>query len=338
MAPRRVLFLCSRNRLRSPTAEQVFGAWPDLEVDSAGLADDAEVPLSTEHGRPAIRLRRVLRTSPTRVLSDRDLAAVTRILATDPIAHVMVAARVEAAGLDPWRLGAEMWGYAQSRELTALCMAGANLVPVGADPAACRAFAERARRQGRRCSSIVGDASAVLDMWGRLAPVWDRPRDVREEQPLMVLDEEPRIPPDPDVRRVRPDELDLLLPAAIAMYTEEIGFSPAAADGGALYRARVAELIAAGRAFARFEGGRVVFKAEVGAVSRAACQVQGVWTAPDLRGRGLGTAGTAAVALAARRTLAPLVSLYVNEHNIVAQRAYTRIGFRRIGTFASVLF
>lgn len=48
MAPRRVLFLCSRNRLRSPTAEQVFGGRPDLEVDSAGLADDAEVVLSTE--------------------------------------------------------------------------------------------------------------------------------------------------------------------------------------------------------------------------------------------------------------------------------------------------
>jgi len=46
MTPRRVLFLCSRNRLRSPTAEQVFSPWPGLEVDSAGLADDAETPLS----------------------------------------------------------------------------------------------------------------------------------------------------------------------------------------------------------------------------------------------------------------------------------------------------
>ncbi len=45
---RRVLFLCSRNRLRSPTAEQVFGTWPELEVDSAGLADDAEVVLTHE--------------------------------------------------------------------------------------------------------------------------------------------------------------------------------------------------------------------------------------------------------------------------------------------------
>jgi predicted protein tyrosine phosphatase len=48
MTVRRVLFVCSRNRLRSPTAEQVFGAWPSLEVDSAGLAEDAEVTLTTE--------------------------------------------------------------------------------------------------------------------------------------------------------------------------------------------------------------------------------------------------------------------------------------------------
>lgn len=46
--PRRVLFLCSRHRLRSPTAEQVFSGWPGLEVDSAGLADDADTLISAE--------------------------------------------------------------------------------------------------------------------------------------------------------------------------------------------------------------------------------------------------------------------------------------------------
>lgn len=42
------LFICSRNRLRSPTAEQVFARWPNVETDSAGLADDAVVVLSSE--------------------------------------------------------------------------------------------------------------------------------------------------------------------------------------------------------------------------------------------------------------------------------------------------
>jgi len=45
---KRVLFLCSRNRLRSPTAEQVFARRPDLEVDSAGLNHDAEQPLTPD--------------------------------------------------------------------------------------------------------------------------------------------------------------------------------------------------------------------------------------------------------------------------------------------------
>lgn len=44
----RILFICSRNRLRSPTAEAVFATWPGVETDSAGVAPDAETPVSTE--------------------------------------------------------------------------------------------------------------------------------------------------------------------------------------------------------------------------------------------------------------------------------------------------
>lgn len=45
---KRVLFLCSRNRLRSPTAERVFSSVSDIETDSAGLAPDADCPLSAD--------------------------------------------------------------------------------------------------------------------------------------------------------------------------------------------------------------------------------------------------------------------------------------------------
>lgn len=47
----RVLFICAKNRLRSPTAEHVFAAYPGIETDSAGVNHDAEVPVSTEHLR-----------------------------------------------------------------------------------------------------------------------------------------------------------------------------------------------------------------------------------------------------------------------------------------------
>ena len=43
-----VLFVCSQNKLRSPTAEQVFADWPGIETSSAGTNNDAENPLSSE--------------------------------------------------------------------------------------------------------------------------------------------------------------------------------------------------------------------------------------------------------------------------------------------------
>ena len=46
--PLRVLFVCGQNRLRSPTAEQVFAEWPNIEVSSAGLKHDADNPVTPE--------------------------------------------------------------------------------------------------------------------------------------------------------------------------------------------------------------------------------------------------------------------------------------------------
>ncbi|MBO9378036.1 phosphotyrosine protein phosphatase [Sphingomonas histidinilytica] len=45
---KRFLFVCSQNRLRSPTAEQVFSTRKDIEVASAGTNNDAENPLTNE--------------------------------------------------------------------------------------------------------------------------------------------------------------------------------------------------------------------------------------------------------------------------------------------------
>jgi predicted GNAT family acetyltransferase len=279
-----------------------------------------------------------LRTASLRVLDDRDLDTVLALLAQDTVANVFVQSRVEAVGLQPWRLGAEMWGHHHEGTLTGLCYAGANLVPVIGDDAALRGFAERARRQGRRCSSIVGAEKLVARLWRLLEPAWGPARDVRPCQPLMVADQEPPVPVDPGVRRVSPDEIDLLLPASIAMFTEEVGVSPVAGDGGSLYRARVSELVHSGRSFARIEDGRVIFKAEVGAVTAAACQIQGVWVDPMLRGQGLSVAGMAAVVHECLASVAPAVSLYVNDFNEPARRAYERVGFRDVDTFMSVLF
>ena len=286
---------------------------------------------------------RVLRTkawrsSSLRLLNDRDRDDVLDLCDRDPVVNVFVSSRVHEAGLDPVRLGGQMWGYVPGGKLVSACYAGANLVPVSASPAAVTAFASRARLQGRRCSSIVGPAEAVGPFWDLLRPYWGQPREVRDRQPVMAISGPPTVPADPLVRRVRQHELDVLLPASVAMFTEEVGVSPLGPDGGAAYRARVAELISLGRAFARIEDGRVMFKAEIGAVTPYACQVQGVWVRPELRGRGLAVAGMAAVVTEALRSLAPVVSLYVNDFNTPARAVYRKVGFTEVATLTSVLF
>jgi hypothetical protein len=199
-------------------------------------------------------------------------------------------------------------------------------------------MADHARRLGRRCSSIVGPADEVLDLWRLLGPAWGPAREVRATQHLMATSEPPRRAPHPGLRPLANDELDLLMPAAVAMFTEEVGVSPVAHGGGPAYRARLAEIIRAGRALAIVEDGRILFKAEIGSVTPRVCQVQGVWVDPALRGRGLGTAGMAALVEHARARLAPTVSLYVNDYNHPAVAAYRAVGFRTVGTFATVLF
>ncbi|ALC20503.1 putative GNAT family acetyltransferase [Streptomyces pristinaespiralis] len=281
----------------------------------------------------------MLTQTTTRVLGPGDLGAALAILESEPVTNAFVTARVQVAGLDPWRLGGEMWGYYTDGQLRSLCYSGANLVPICATPEAVRAFADRARRAGRRCSSIVGPAEPTALLWRLLEPSWGPARDVRANQPLMVTERMPDgIEPDPDVRRIRKDEMDVIMPACVAMFTEEVGVSPMAGDGGLLYQARVAELVGAGRSFARIDDGKVVFKAEIGAATPQACQIQGVWVDPEFRGRGLSETGMAAVLRYALADVSPVVSLYVNDYNTAARASYRRVGFQEVGAFMSVLF
>lgn len=281
----------------------------------------------------------MLTQTTTRVLDPGELGAALAILESEPVANAFVASRVQAAGLDPWRLGGEMWGWYADGRLRSLCYSGANLVPICASPEAVRAFADRARRTGRRCSSIVGPAEPTAQLWRLLEPNWGPAREVRANQPLMVTERVPEtVRPDPLVRRIRKEELETIMPACVAMFTEEVGISPLAGDGGLLYQARVAELVGAGRSFARIDDGKVIFKAEIGAATSHACQIQGVWVAPEFRGQGLSESGMAAVVRYALADVAPVVSLYVNDYNTPARASYRRVGFREVGAFMSVLF
>lgn len=278
------------------------------------------------------------RAGTVRVLGPADLPAALRLLGSSPVENVFAEYRSRITQLDPRWLGGQMWGYVEDGDLVSMCHVGANLVPVLATPAASAAFADRALRQRRLSSTIVGPRDAVGELWSRLEDSWGPPRDERWDQPHLEISAAPACDPDPLVRRTSPDEVDLLYPSCVAMYTEEVGVSPEADGGRNLYRARVAQLVNRGWSFARIEDGRAVFKAEVACASPSACQIQGVYVAPDRRGEGLCASGMAAVVDIALREIAPVVALYVNAHNVAARAAYDRVGFTQTATFSTLMF
>lgn len=272
-----------------------------------------------------------------RLLSGSDAPDFRRLLHTDPVAYAMVLERTLQIGLGS-SLGAEVWGWFSDQQLQAAMVLGSNVVPVTAGEQALSAFAARARNTPRRCSSIVGPASAVLQFHAEVDHSWGPARDVRPHQPMLAIDAAALVDPDPRVRPATLEEIELLFPASVAMFTEELGISPLVPDGGAAYRRRVASLIRQGRAFVIVEDDRVVFKAEVGVVAEDVAQIQGVWVDPERRGRHLSEPAMAAVVALTQARFAPTVSLYVNDYNRAAMASYQRVGFQQVGEFATVLY
>ncbi len=273
-----------------------------------------------------------------RVLGPGDVPAALAVIRRDPVTNVFVDYRTRITQLDRRWLGGEMWGFYDDDALVSLCHVGANMVPVNATPAACEAFVEQALRWSPRCSTVVGPHDAVAALWAGLEGHWPRPRDLRWDQPHLVATRPARWPRDRAVRRTRKDQIDALYPACVAMYTEEVGISPEIDGGRDLYRARVRQLVSRGWSFSRIEDGRVLFKAEVACSTPFACQIQGVYVDPEVRGEGLASAGMATVVDICLREIAPAVSLYVNAHNLAARRAYARVGFEQAGTFSTLMF
>jgi predicted GNAT family acetyltransferase len=282
--------------------------------------------------------RRVLRLEQ---LTDRSRPAFDRLVDADPLVNVVVAARLrQVATIERAAFGGAAIGVSDAEgELVAAMLNAGNVIPIGGDAEAWQLLGDQLATTARSCTSIVGRAAAVAEIWRRVASDWGPARAIRDAQPLLVADRGTVLPAgDARVRPMRPSELDQYLPASAAMFTEELGVSPYRQVSLATYRRRVGGLINEGRAFGIVgEDGQMIFKADLGAVSKHTCQVQGVWVRPDHRGRGIGTSALAAVfrhALA----LAPTVSLYVNDYNMAARKIYSRLGMREAATVATILF
>ncbi|WP_423184830.1 GNAT family N-acetyltransferase [Arthrobacter sp. NyZ413] len=273
-----------------------------------------------------------------RVLGAADTPALRALAMEDPVANVFILSHLDSSGsAAPTSGGASVFGVFDGGVLLGACWAGANLVPIQLDPELTSLVAAAAHRAGRRYASIFGPAEPVLALHSHLERLGHLAHEVRAEQPLLAISGQPAVQADPRLGFGDIKDFDSILPACAAMFEEEVGYSPFLGSED-FYSRRVAGLIRQGHSLVHIDtGGTVMFKAELGAVTDEVTQVQGVWMNPAFRGRGLSAGYMAAVVVLAQQ-FAPVTSLYVNEYNTRARATYERVGFKRLGTFATVLY
>ncbi|MEO6019259.1 MAG: GNAT family N-acetyltransferase [Knoellia sp.] len=280
----------------------------------------------------------MLRTrTPVRSLTTSDVDDTLELCSRNVAAHVFVAARVLEAA-QTGSLSSAM-GVREDGRLTSVCWASANVVPVETSAEARVLYAERMRRWRGRVASLLGPRDEVVDLWNAVEPHWGAPRAVRTHQPLLSTSTPPSalgVTLDRRVRPARADELDLVLPAAVHMFTAEIGYAPFTGNGRG-YRGSLAALIAQGHTYVVVEDGKVIFKTDIGSLALGCAQLQGVWLAPHLRGQGLAAPMLASVMEQVMAGPAPMVSLYVNDFNAPALATYEGLGFAPVGDFSTVL-
>ncbi len=220
--------------------------------------------------------------------------------------------------------------------VTGLIYYGAQLVLAADDEATIDAFAVETRKH-RGLRSFVGPKAPVDALWERVRSWHTAPQIVRNAQPLYVLARRTLRPTEPDVeaRRAREDEAELVAENSAEMIVGELGYDPRVARSA--FVSAVRRTIAAGQWWVWIVDGAVRFQCNVGPRTAATAQIQGVWTPPAARGNGWATLALGAIA---RRLLATesTLSLYVNDFNAPAIALYERLGFARVGTFATYLF
>ncbi len=181
---------------------------------------------------------------------------------------------------------------------------------------------------------IMAEPQTLDLFWRTYAPHGQRMRR-RERQLLLALATDPsRCGALSRLRRANDDDLALLLPVHAQLARQESGVDPLMVDPEG-FRRRCARRIAQGRTWIWRETDRILFKADLVTRTPAVLYLEGVYVAPDVRGRGVGRACLAELAqlLAADGRC---LSLFVNARNRHARCLYEKVGFKLRAVFDSI--
>ena len=219
--------------------------------------------------------------------------------------------------------------------VTGVAYFGKQLVIAADDDATIDAFATIAEKyRGERM--IVGQRSTIASFWARVSGWHPKPRLVRDRQFVMKIDRASLKPFETNVtvRRARIDEWTTVADNSALMIAQELDYDPRRSSPE--FASNVRAMIDRRLWWVGESYGRLCFFCNIGPWSPVTAQLQGIWTPPDLRGRGLATSALAGIC-DKLLAMSPTLSLYVNDFNTPAVALYERVGFETVAEFQTIL-
>lgn len=262
--------------------------------------------------------------STVRELDELDYQQALALLRAHPLQGVHLESLLTDHGLTSPALRGRFFGYFANDQLRGLALIGHQIMFCASDEALTQ-LARTAATLDIRTSVIFGPQQQVELFWQHYAAQGRELKMQRDfywyvcEQPAQPLRQFQLV-------QATAEHLEIVLEAQASTFFEATGIDPRQTDPEG-FRRRVLERIERGRTWIKLEGNTVVFKAELQSVTPAVIYLEGIWTRPDFRGRGI--AREAVIELTHRRLRQQQVlCLAVEPDEEVAMRIYQHAGFR----------
>ena len=183
---------------------------------------------------------------------------------------------------------------------------------------------------------LMGESNRVQSFWGYYAPGGARPRKLRD---VTILEQRGPSADCEEVRGLRlarPEEADEVAALHAELVREETGIDPLLTEPGD-FRLRCLRRIERLRTWVWSEGGQIVYKADVVALTPEVAYVEGVYVSLDERGKGHGRRCLSQMGRELLKRVGS-VCLFADEENSRARDFYLSVGYRPAGRYNILYF
>jgi hypothetical protein len=258
-----------------------------------------------------------------RELDELDYRQALALLGAHPLEGVHLESLINDHGLTSPALRGRFYGYFENNQLTGIALIGHQIMFCAPDEAIPQ-LAQTAATSGVRTSVIFGPRPQVELFWQHYAACGRELKMQRDfywyvcETPAQQIRQFQLI-------QATPEHLDAVLEAQATTFIEATGTDPRQTDPEG-FRCRVLDRIERGRTWIKLENDTIVFKAELQSVTPDVIYLEGIWTHPEHRRRGIAREGV--VELTHRRLRQQQVlCLAVEPDETVAMKIYEHAGF-----------